>query len=87
LRDWCAKPVPSRGGAAFDCVHMEVPPMLRLLLTPHPAKDAPETIATPSTFGVGRLPIINAVLRARLAAVGRQRPKSICTSLKDLCEL
>jgi hypothetical protein len=66
---------------------MEVPPMLRLLLTAHPAKDAPEPIATPSTFGVGRLPIINAAVRARLAAVARQRPKSICTSLKDLCEL
>jgi hypothetical protein len=66
---------------------VEVLSMLRLMLTPDPAKDAPDTIDTPSSFGVGRLPIINAALRARLAAVARQRPKSICTSLKDLCEL
>jgi hypothetical protein len=66
---------------------MEVPPMLRLLLHSPPAKRAPETIVTPPTFGVGRPPVSRSAVRARLAAAGGLRPKSICTSLKDLCEL
>lgn len=81
------KAVPCRPGDAFHCVHMEVPPMLRLLLHSQPATKTPEPVVTPPTFAVGRLPIINSAVRARLAAAARQRPKSICTSLKDLCEL
>jgi hypothetical protein len=64
---------------------MEVAPMLRQLLTPQSAKNAPDASDTRSTDS--RTLADKLARRSRMLSGMVRQPKSICTSLKDLCEL
>jgi hypothetical protein len=71
---------------------MEVPPMLRFLFKSEPVKDA-------AFVNVTRMPVVADAYTVRAAVADKLRrrstltntvlryPKSVCTSLKDLCEL
>ena len=59
--------------------------MLRLLLNAQSAKNGSNTSDTPQTES--RTVADKLARRSNMLTAARGQPKSVCTSLKDLCEL